>query len=231
MKGYKIFNSNYPEIFEGEDIVFYVNLIDAIDAYEEKMEGKLVEIQVYGDITYREGIYYANKVKTIREIPKDENNNYGLNNMGKNNIGNNNRGDNNYGNNNIGDTNFGNNNRGICNSGNDNWGSFNRGNKNRGRGNIGDFNLGDYCFGVFNTLSKEGVYSDTIMFFNKESNWTMEDWNNSEAKRIVDTITLARTKKTKKWWKKLPYYERLIITLTIPNFDKEIFKKITGIQF
>ena len=59
--------------------------------------------------------------------------------------------------------------------------SWNSGNRNSGYWNSGDWNSGNRNSGVFNT-SKE----PTIKMFDKESSWTIRDWNNSNARCILD---------------------------------------------
>lgn len=95
--------------------------------------------------------------------------------------------------------------------------------------------------------------------FNKLSEWTIDDWNRSEAKKLLDKIPVAAVEwidyekmddgerdlnpeniagylKEKKaseaimsWWNSLKRTEQEII-LSLPNFDKDIFEEITGIE-
>lgn len=52
--------------------------------------------------------------------------------------------------------------------------------RNSGNCNSGDCNSGDCNSGVFNTSKKP-----TIKMFDKESDWTIEDWLNSKANKII----------------------------------------------
>ena len=149
-------------------------------------------------------------------------------NSGDYNSGRYNSGDCNIGNWNSGDSNIGNYNSGNCNSGNWNSGNYNSGSYNSGDCNIGNWNSGDwnkinYSNGCFNTIEPK------IKFFNKESNLTYEDWLLSDAKKILKEIPTEDYKYAQDWWNRLEDTYKQII-LDIPNFDREIFKEITGID-
>lgn len=152
---------------------------------------------------------------------------------------------------NIGDQNSGDQNSGNQNSGNKNSGSRNSGDCNRGNGNSGDFNLCNHSSGCFNTVEP------TIMLFNKPSTWTWKDWKESKARYLLYhgwvtwTPLSQMTDEEKKehpeaeaprgylkgfdaqrataWWRALEQKDRDAI-MAIPNFDKTIFKEITGID-
>ena len=115
----------------------------------------------------------------MREIPRDELNEYNSSNSGDWNSGNSNSGSSNSGDWNSGDWNSGNRNSGSWNSGNSNsgiwnsgdWnsgnsnsGSSNSGSWNSGNRNSGDWNSGDWNSGFFNTDSPP------VRIFNKETN-------------------------------------------------------------
>lgn len=126
--------------------------------------------------------------------------------------------------------------------------------------NSGDWNSGDWnktCFsnGCFNTESPK------IFLFNKPSDWTYQDWLNSDARYILNCIPsnvlewiwsddMTDEEKTEHpehqvtggflkhieketgrqmWWDGLYDHEKEIV-LNLPNFDKAIFKEITGID-
>ena len=124
--------------------------------------------------------------------------NTGMRNTGRYNIGGLNTGDfnkgrYNTGRYNTGDWNTGDYNTGLCNTGSynnigsRNTGDYNIGNWNTGSHNMGNNNTGDYNTGNWNT----GVFcteeNPTIKIFNKESNWTMGDWLNCEARNILSS--------------------------------------------
>lgn len=146
--------------------------------------------------------------------------NHGHWNSGSDNFGNYNTGDNNHGKNNTGRNNRGNRNTGdynvgIGNCGDSNCGDCNIGNHNEGNHNIGDFNRASYANGCFNT---EGT---KLFFFNRPSDWTLEDWNNSREKLVLNFVVfygMIITDKVRE------------VLKGIPNFDEDIFKEITGID-
>ena len=178
--------------------------------------------------------------------------NKGDDNTGSYNSGNKNDGDCNSGNSNRGNLNSGDDNGGNCNRGDSNSGSFNSGYHNIGDGNSGNFNIGDSNNGNHNSGNRNtGDYNagnfnsgcfntkTTKMFlFNQLSNWTLEDWHNSEAKKILDIyVSVSPAEKTKeeifeeqqKKWNQLRQQQKNIV-MSIPNFDKAIFKEVTGID-
>ena len=148
-------------------------------------------------------------------------------------------------------------NTGYCNTGDRNTGSMNTGYWNTGYWNTGDWNTGNWNTGVFCTEK-----NPTIKLFDKESNWTMQDWLNSNARYILSrcpvnttkfvskdemseeekqehseyrtiggylkTITVSKADK-QAWWNNLKKEERQEV-LNLPNFDKDIFFKCTGIE-
>ena len=196
--------------------------------------------------------------------------NSGNRNSGNWNSGDWNSGDWNSGNCNSGNCNSGNRNSGNCNSGNRNsgdWnsGDWNSGNCNSGNWNSGDWNSGDWNSGDWNKCSfSNGCFntvSPKIYLFNKPSEWTYQDWLNSEARYLLNQIPgdvleyiylsdmtdeekaehpeaettggylkiLDNSECAVIWWRGLSDRQKAVIT-AIPNFDKEIFKQITGID-
>ena len=69
---------------------------------------------------------------------------------------------------------------GYCNSGGWNSGNCNSGNCNSGGWNSGDWNSGNCNSGAFNTKT-----NPFIKMFDQESEWTMDDWLNSQARYIM----------------------------------------------
>lgn len=115
------------------------------------------------------------------------NSNSGRRNSGKYNSGNwnsgyYNSGDYNSGNWNSGNCNSGDYNNGNWNSGNWNNGKHNSGNHNSGNWNSGDWNKTDFSSGCFNTKEQK------ILMFDKPSEWTLNDWWDSEARRLLNQI-------------------------------------------
>ena len=147
---------------------------------------------------------------------------------------NHNSGDHNSGDYNDGNYNSGDYNIGDYNSGHYNIGHYNSGNDNIGHYNSGDYNTSNFNNGCFNTKT----IKIKMFLFNQLSNWTLKDWYNSEAKRILDGyVSVSPVEKTKEEifeqqqqnWNQLSKKQKNIV-MAIPNFDKEIFKQITGID-
>ena len=115
------------------------------------------------------------------------NRNTGNCNTGNCNTGNCNTGDCNTGNWNTGDRNTGNCNTGDCNTGNWNTGDRNTGNCNTGNWNTGNWNTGDW--NIVNASSGCFCTEDQkILIFDKPSDWTLKDWQNSNARRLLNQI-------------------------------------------
>ena len=68
------------------------------------------------------------------------------------------------------------------NSGNCNSGNWNSGNWNSGNWNSGNCNSGNWNSGLFNTEKHP-----KLRIFDKESDWTIEDWYSSDARDIMVT--------------------------------------------
>ena len=178
-------------------------------------------------------------------------------NTGNRNTGDWNTGNRNTGDRNTGDWNTGNRNTGNRNTGNRNTGDWNTGDRNTGDRNTGDWNTGDWntcnrSTGLFNTEER------TITIFNKDSGLTWnevlkKDWFralNHGYFKLTEWIYYTEEEKEnspirqaiggylkkypfkeacENWWNSLDEIDRKLIQ-TIPNFDKSIFKEITGIE-
>ena len=108
--------------------------------------------------------------------------NSGYRNSGNRNSGNRNSGYKNSGDCNSGDCNSGDWNSGNRNSGDWNSGDCNSGNWNSGYKNSGNWNSGNWNSGLFN--SEE---NPKLKMFNNMSDWTINDWNDSDARHIMNT--------------------------------------------
>ena len=182
------------------------------------------------------------------------NKNTGNRNIGNRNIGDWNTGSWNVGNENTGSWNAGNGNTGSWNAGNRNTGSWNVGNRNTGDWNIGNWNNG--CFNtiqtkifLFNKLSdwtiEDWIKSNgrQILIYNisvfpirwiDKSNMTDDEKETHPEYEITGGYLKKLTQKEifqeqQENWNQLSQVEKDIVML-IPNFDKEIFKQITGID-
>lgn len=273
VKGYKVFLPDWtcrpgwnfkqytcPGEFE-EDINLVIGetgmhfckkLIDCFDYYDFNSKNKVAEVEAYGDVVEGLDMLCTNKLRIIRELNlhevlymvNSEARNTGKHNIGKYNSGDYNSGDYNSGNCNSYNYNSGDYNRGYFNSGDCNSGDRNSGYYNSGHYNSGDFNSGNHSSGVFNTDKKV-----KIMMFNKQSDWTYDDWILSDARYILMGMPFDETKwvpykkdydgflrknivtdeERNEWWRRLPDKNKNKI-MSLPNFDKDIFKKITGID-
>lgn len=269
VRGYKVFNPDWtcrdkqyacPGNFEESGDIsicetgmhFCKKASDCFNYYRFDPENKVAEVIAHGTVVESVDKCCTNKLKIVREISWNEL--LEIVNTGKNCTGRCNSGNFNSGNFNSGNSNSGNSNSGNYNSGNRNSGRWNSGICNRGNCNSGDWNSGDFSNGCFNTKTTK------IYMFNRLSEWTCEDWLNSEARYIMNQIlsntleyvwfsdmtdeekathpeaeitggylkTIDR-KNMQESWDNLPDDEKETIK-AIPNFDKEIFKEITGID-
>ena len=223
-------------------------------------KSRVCEVIADGDIVTDGDIYGTNKLTILREILREELNEYnrfnsgicnsGRCNSGSWNSGNLNSGFFNVGNSNVGNRNVGFFNVGNRNVGNSNVGNLNSGNFNVGNRNVGFFNVGDWNSGFFNTDSP------LVRIFNKETNvprkdidfpnflyfnltvWTSHDTATDEEKEAhkIDIETCGGFLKT------LSYKEAFRIAwnkagkeehkklLKLPNWNNEIFMEISGID-
>ena len=176
-------------------------------------------------------------------------------NSGDCNSGDRNSGDRNSGDCNSGDRNSGDRNSGNWNSGNWNSGNWNSGNRNSGDRNSGDWNAASFSNGCFNTASTK-IYmfnkptdwtlghwlncharyllnqiEDCPLEYVYLSNMTDEEKAAHPEAETTRGYLKERTTadNARKWWAGLSADDRNVI-LSLPNFDAEIFKEITGID-
>ena len=224
--------------------------IEALDLVETEGNKSVTnKIHIVREIPWQELLTIVNTGKDCTGLE-----NTGDWNTGDCNTGNRNTGNRNTGNRNTGDWNTGNRNTGDWNTGNCNTGNRNTGNRNTGDCNTGDCNTVDFSNGVFCT--KE----DTIKIFDKESNMTLREWRESRARRIIvwnmeTTVWIYESSMTEEEKEQYPSYKTTggylkVFTyeeawknlwnsitdkekqeiMNIPNFDKNKFKEITGIE-
>ena len=196
----------------------------------------------------------------VLEIVNTGKSNSGNWNSGNWNSGNRNSGNRNSGDFNSGDFNSGNRNSGNWNSGNSNSGNWNSGNSNSGNWNSGDWNSGDwnvtsFSGGCFNTeppkiymFNKPSNWTFQSWFdsrarylLNQIDGCPLEyvylsDMTDEEKAAHPEAETTGGYLKerttadnARKWWAGLDAADRNEI-LSLPNFNAEIFKKITGID-
>ena len=181
--------------------------------------------------------------------------NSGNRNSGNWNSGNWNSGNRNSGDWNSGDCNSGDWNSGDCNSGNRNSGDWNSGDWNSGNRNSGDWNNTNFSNGCFNTVEpnihlfnkpSSWTYRDWL---NSEARYLMNqiqgdilewvylsDMTDEEKAAHPEAETtggylkeLDNSECAVIWWRSLNQRQKNVI-MAIPNFDKAIFKEITGID-
>jgi len=288
MKGFKAFNNDLTcrrfqyeigKIYEMKETPklcergfhFCRTIAECYNYYDMNKDTRICEVEALGEIDVKEdeGKLCTNKIKILSEVTTEwqkkgnaTSSNTGYCNTGDRNTGNCNTGDSNTGNRNTGDKNIGNRNTGDRNTGDRNTGNWNTGNSNTGDSNTGYCNTGDYNAGNYNA----GIFctdkNPTIKIFDKESNWTMQDWLNCNARYIlnkcpVNTTTFIdknnMTEEEKRehpkyeaiggylkivtvssadkqaWWNDLNEEEKQEV-LNLPNFNKNIFLKCTGIK-
>ena len=236
MKGFKVFNSDWTcrgfqfevgKTFTEDDtpvccdrgFYFCTKAADCFKYYDFNPDNKVAEVEALGDIDTNndDSKCSTNKIHIIREITWQEV--LDLVNLGKACTG-------------------------LCNSGD--WNSGDR--------NSGDWNKTCFSNGCFN------IESPKIFLFNKPSDWTYQDWLNSDARYILmdcpsnvlswiweDDMTdeekeqhpeysvtggflkhIEKETGRQMWWDGLSDRKKDIV-MQLPNFDKDIFKEITGI--
>ena len=201
---------------------------DCFNYYQFNPENKVAEVLALGEVDTDGTKSCTNKIQIVREIPWAEL--LEIVNTGK------------------GCT-------GLCNSGNRNSGNRNSGNRNSGNRNSGDWNKCSFSNGCFNTAEpkiylfnkpsdwtyRDWLNSDARYLLNQipgdvlEYVW-FEDMTDEEKTAHPEAkVTGGYLKQLDNsecgsiWWRGLNDYEKSIIK-AIPNFDKEIFKEITGVD-
>ena len=229
VKGYKVFNPDWTcrgfqyevgKTFEhdgnielcGSGFHFCQKASDCFNYYDFNSNNKVAEVEALDLVETEGNKSVTNKIHIIREIPWQEL-------------------------------------LTIVNTGKDCTGLENTGNRNTGDCNTVDFSNGVFC-------TKE----DTIKIFDKESNMTLREWRESRARRIIawnmeTTVWIYESSMTeqekaqypsykttggylkvftyseawKNLWNSITDEEKQEI-MNIPNFDKNKFKEITGIE-
>ena len=231
---------------------------DCFNYYQFNPENKVAEVIALGEVDSDGTKSCTNKIQIVREIPWQElleivNTGKGC--TGLCNSGNRNSGNWNSGNRNSGDWNSGNRNSGDWNSGNCNSGNRNSGDWNSGNRNSGDWNKTNFSNGCFNTVEpkihlfnkpsawtyRDWLNSEARYLLNQipgdvlEYIW-LDDMTDEEKAAHPEAETtggylkvLDNSECAVIWWRGLSDRQKNIIA-AIPNFDKAIFKEITGID-
>ena len=260
IKGYKVFNPDWTcrgfqfepgKIFE-EDVTpvecesgfhFCKQAIDCFKYYNFDPNNKVAEVVALGEISEGENKCATNKLHIVRELTWQEV--LELVNFGKGNTGLGNTGDGNTGNRNTGDRNTGNRNTGDWNTGDGNQGDHNAGDFNISDYNTGCFNIEQHTIKIFDTNTdmtlEQWRRSDAYKLLRRidfmPTTWVwasdMTDKEKEQYPSYKTTDGYLRTNDLtqayQKWWDKLDDEEKEEIT-SIPNFDGDKFKLITGIN-
>ena len=251
---------------------FCIKASHCFNYYSFSPDNKVFEVIGYGEYQTQEGDskVCVGDIEIVRELTWQEVlvvSNDGINNTGHSNSGNSNSGNSNSGNWNSGNYNSGNWNSGNWNSGNRNSGYWNSGNWNSGYSNSGNRNSGYWNSGNSNSGNSNsgnwnsGVFNSntpTLRMFNKESDWTMDDFYSSGVycliNKIIPCIWVESKDMTEDEKKSNPNYEVVggylkVISLKeswvnlwktlsedekdefykLPNFDWDVFTEITSI--
>ena len=237
----------------GQGMHFCKVAADCFHYYDFNPDNHVAEVAAYGEVVEEGDKCATNKLEIIREIPWAEL--LEMVNTGKGCAGLCNSGDWNSGDCNSGDWNSGDCNSGDCNSGNRNSGDCNSGDCNSGDWNSGDWNNTNFSNGCFNTVEptihlfnkpSSWTYRDWL---NSEARYLMNqiqgdilewvylsDMTDEEKAAHPEAETtggylkeLDNSECAVIWWRSLNQRQKNVI-MAIPNFDKAIFKEITGID-
>jgi hypothetical protein len=264
---------------------FCTELNDCFNYYNFDPNNRVFEVIAYGDLDTNGDKSCALEIKLVKELSWIEvlklvntgsgnsgRMNAGNDNAGYYNAGNYNAGNRNAGNRNAGNYNAGYYNAGNRNAGNDNAGNYNAGNRNAGNYNAGNRNAGNRNAGNYNAGNRNAGYSNAgndnagafnnlqanYMLFNKPSDWTYEQFINSNAFSYLEQVNanlwvpdykMTDAEKleypyyvtTGGFNRTIPYKEAFANSWNnwsdnakqsfkdLPNFDAAIFEDITGI--
>ena len=237
----------------GQGMHFCKVAADCFNYYDFNPDNHVAEVAAYGEVVEEGDKCATNKMEIIREIPWAEL--LEMVNTGKGCAGLCNSGDWNSGDWNSGDWNSGDWNSGDWNSGNRNSGNRNSGDWNSGNRNSGDWNNTNFSNGCFNTVEpkihlfnkpsewtyRDWLNSDARYLLNQipgdvlEYIW-FENMTDEEKEVHPEAETtggylkeLDNSECAVIWWRSLDQRKKNVI-MAIPNFDKAIFKEITGID-
>ena len=237
--------------FNSENKVAEIEALGTIDDSGDKEKYCTNKIKIVRELTWHEVLDLVNTGKD-----NTGRGNAGNWNAGNENTGNRNAGNRNTGNRNTGDRNTGNRNAGNRNTGSGNAGDWNAGSGNTGNRNTGDWNSTDFSTGCFNTKEEKirlfnkrskWTYRDWRCSLARDlmcdcphakTVWINEKYMTDSEKEenptwkcsggYLKTIEVANEDR-QAWWDNLDDEEQEEIK-RLPNFDKEIFKEITGIE-
>lgn len=245
VKGFKVFNSDWvcrdkeytcPGRFKkegelevcGHGMHFCLDASDCFRYYDYNMDNRVAEVIAHGNVVYGDDKCCTDDLEIVREISWEEVQK--IVNVGKycTGIGN-------TGNGNTGDWNTGDWNTGSRNTGNGNTSSFNTGCFNTEERSIFLFNkssdwsyrdwLNSQARCLLNQIQKnvvEWIYSDDMTDEEKSAYPTHE--TTGGYLKVLDESECGQI-----WWDGLSEEQKEVIR-SIPNYNKEIFERITGIR-
>ena len=238
---------------------FCTNPAACFNYYNFDPRNKVAEVVAKGRVKTEGDKSVTDKLEIVREVSWEEVLrlvNTGAGNLGLSNSGSRNSGSRNSGNRNSGDFNSGSRNSGDFNSGDFNSGDFNCGDFNCGDFNCGDFNKTDRSSGCFCTEEPKIYFFNkpspmTLKeWWNSDARWIMHYMPTKNTLEWVDSVIMTEEEKAnhpehettggflrimkpeetvQHWWKGLDEEARNKV-LSLPNFDAEIFREITGIR-
>lgn len=249
------FEENVKLLICSRGIHFCKKAVDCFNYYDFNPDFHVAEVVAYGRVVERDDKCVTDKLEIVREISWHEV--LDLTNTGNNCTGFKNSGDKNSGYWNSGDRNSGNGNSGNGNSGNWNSGDGNSGDRNSGDRNSGDWNKCSNSNGCFNTIPQQTIYMFNKPSNWSYADWlisraaftlsmapcgrtkwvalsAMTDVEKTEHPEAVTVGGFLRkvevsAAEVNRWWQSLPSNSKEEV-LSLPNFDKAIFKEITGID-
>lgn len=234
IKGYKVFNPDWTcrgfqyevgKTFEhngniemcGKGFHFCRKASDCFNYYSFNSDNKVAEVEALGLVETDGDKSVTNKIHIIREIPWQEL-------------------------------------LTIVNEGNDCTGLCNTGDYNTGNRNTGDCNRGNYNTGFFNTITPPmllfnkptdltmiqivSIKGIQVINWNYENNWWIYSANMSEEEKKAHPEheytggylkSVSFKEACRIMWDKLTDEEKEEVK-KIPNFDADVFKKITGVN-
>ena len=259
MTGYKVFNPDFtcrgfkyevgktykhdgPLSICHSGFHFCREVENCFNYYSFDPKNKVAEIEATGLVESDGDKSVTNEITIVREIPWEEM--LAIANTGKGCTGLKNTGDCNTGDRNTGDKN----------TGDRNTGNRNTGNGNTGDCNTGYWNTGDRNTGFFSTITPKVTLFEKptdmtcgevceipgirVLNWNYENNWWIYSQNMTEEEKTAhpEHETLGGYLKSIPFkdacalmWKNLTEGEKAQVK-TIPNFDADIFYRITGIE-
>ena len=226
---------------------FCRKVADCFSYYDFNPQNKVAEVEAIGLVESDDTKSVTNEIVIVREIPWVEM--LELANTGSGNTGLNNSGSRNSGSRNSGDWNSG-----SRNSGNWNSGSWNSGDCNSGSWNSGSWNSGSWNSGWFSTITPKvdlfekpsgltyeqvcNIPGIKVLNWAYENNWWIYSENMTDEEKAAhpEHETLGGYLKSIPFkdacalmWENLSKADKQKVR-EIPNFDADIFERITGIR-